>query len=213
MVHEIQISINTGIPVTAFLLKFYPVKNTLFRFFVFSAGLFISSVVFPGCGNDIKSVNAITHTSFQPLMTAKNIEVVFSDSGKIQAKLVSVLLYRYAGENPYMEFPKGFQVEIYDSAQRVETTISGQYGKRFEYVRKMEARGHVIVRNELKKQQLETEHLIWDENRRMIFADVPVKITTPDKVLYGDGMESNESFTWYRFTRVYGQMMVKKDSI
>jgi len=39
----------------------------------------------------------------------------------------------------------------------------------------------VIVRNEIKKQQLNTEKLTWDENRRMIFTDETVKITTLDK--------------------------------
>ena len=112
-----------------------------------------------------------------------------------------------------MEFPKGFRVVMYDSALRVETTISASYGKRIDRTRIMEARGNVVVRNESKNQQLNTEQLTWDENRKTIYSHLPVKITTPDKILYGDGLESNESFTRYEFLNVHGQMMVKKDSI
>ena len=173
----------------------------------------IIAFLITGCGNDIHRVNAITTSATGPLMSAKNIVAVFSDSGKVEAKLKSVLLNRYSGQNAYLEFPKGFKIEIYDSASRVETTISGNYGKRFENTRIMEARGNVIVRNEIKNQQLNTEYLKWDENRKLITSNLPVKIITSDKVLYGEGLEANESFSWYRFNKVSGQMMVKKDSI
>ncbi len=166
------------------------------------------------CGsNDIRSVNAITNLSTGPLMSARDIEVTFSDSGRVEAKLYSPLMSRYSGTSGYMEFPKGFRIEIFDTAGRVETTIRGDYGKRFEEQRIMEARRNVVVRNELKNKQLETEHLKWDENRRVITSDVNVRITTADKVLYGKGLEANEAFTWYRILQPSGQMMVNKDSI
>jgi LPS export ABC transporter protein LptC len=146
-------------------------------------------------------------------MSAKNIEVTFSDSGKIQAKVYSVLLNSYGSPEPYMEFPHGFKVNIFDSSLRTETTITANYGKRLENQRIMDAKGNVIVRNEIKQQQLNTEHLTWNENRRMIYTSEPVKITTLDKVLFGKGLTSNESFSDYTIHQVYGQLMVKKDSI
>jgi LPS export ABC transporter protein LptC len=139
--------------------------------------------------------------------------MVFSDSGKVQAKLTSVLLNQYSTPASFMEFPKGFKVVMYDSAMRIETTISATYGKRMDNTRIMLAKGNVVVRNEIKKEQLNTEELTWDEPRKMIFSKVPVKVTTPDKTLYGDGLESNESFTRYHFINVHGLMLVKKDSI
>lgn len=166
-----------------------------------------------GCGNDLETVNEITHNYSGPVMSAKNIEVVFSDSGKIQAKVYSILLNRYSSPEPCMEFPHGFRINIFDTALRTETTIMANYGKRKEYARIMEAKGNVIVRNEIKKQQLNTEQLTWDENRRMIFTAEPVKITTLDKIVFGKGLRSNESFSDYTILHVYGQMMVKKDSI
>jgi LPS export ABC transporter protein LptC len=112
-----------------------------------------------------------------------------------------------------MEFPRGFRVNIFDSAMHTETSIQANYGKRTNYSRIMEARGNVIVRNEIKKQQLNTEKLTWDENKRKIFSNEPVKITTNDKTIFGQGLRSDESFTNYSILHVYGQMMVKKDSI
>jgi LPS export ABC transporter protein LptC len=170
-------------------------------------------LILQGCGNDLETVNAITHTYAGPVMSARNIEVIFSDSGKIQAKVNSVLLNRYNTPEPIMEFPHGFRITIFDSALNTETTIQANYGKRKEYARIMDARGNVIVRNEVKKQQLNTEHLTWDENRRLVYTSDPVKITTVDKVVFGKGLRSNESFSDYSILHPYGQLMVKKDSI
>jgi LPS export ABC transporter protein LptC len=165
------------------------------------------------CGNDLETVRAITLKSEGPSMSARNIEVLFSDSGKIHAKLTSVLLDKYEGQNPYMEFPRGFKVIFYDSVGRIESTISGNYGKQDEISRVMEARGNVIVRNEAKNQQINTEELTWNENRGLIYSDVKVKITTENKVLYSDGLKANESFTWYEFANPHGQMTIEKDSL
>ena len=146
-------------------------------------------------------------------MSAQNIEVLFSDSGKIEAKLISPLMNRYAGESPFLEFPKGFKIFMFDSVQQISSTIIGNRGMRKEYTRVMEAWGNVVVRNEKKNEQINTEHLIWDENKHTIWSDVKVKITRPDQILYGASMESNESFTRYSIQAPTGEMNVKKDSI
>lgn len=179
-------------------------RSSLFSFFLF---LIVS------CGNDYDFVNAITLEKKGPSMSAKDIEVLFSDSGKIEAKLTSVLLDKYEGPEPYMEFPLGFKILIYDSAGSVESSITGDYGKQNEATRIMLAKGNVVVRNEMKNQQINTEELIWDENKGLIYSVVKVKVTTPDKILYADGLKANEAFTWYEFSNPRGQMTVKKDSI
>jgi LPS export ABC transporter protein LptC len=170
-------------------------------------------IMISSCGNDVKTVNAITLKVEGPDMSARNIEVIFSDSGKLQARLTSVLLDKYEGQNPYLEFPKGFKVMVYDSLQRVESTITGNYGRQDEITRVMVARGNVVVRNELKNQQINTEELTWMENRRLITSEVKVKITTANKVLYSDGLKANDSFTWYELANPRGQMTVDRDSI
>ncbi|MDP4281242.1 MAG: LPS export ABC transporter periplasmic protein LptC [Bacteroidota bacterium] len=175
--------------------------------------LVISVFLISGCSGKKEMIAPIKNARNIPSMSARNLEVIFSDSGKIQARLTGIVFNRFEGENPYIEFPQGFHIDIYDSAMKVETVISGNYGKRSENSRLIEAKGNVIVRNSLRNQQLNTESLFWDEFGRRIYTFSPVKITTSDKVLYGKGLEANESFTKYKITQVSGQMMVNKDSI
>ena len=186
----------------------------LLRGILFPCGIVVSLLLlFASCGSDVETVNAITTKDEGPIMTAKNIDVIFSDSGRLQARLTGPLLNKFGGENPFLEFPKGFKVLIYDSLRRIESTITANYGKQDERSRVMEAKGNVIVRNELKKQQINTEELTWVENRRLIYSNVRVKITTANKVLYSDGLKANDAFTWYEFINPRGQMTVDQDSI
>jgi LPS export ABC transporter protein LptC len=167
----------------------------------------------PGCSNEDEKLKELTHSSTGALLSAREINVIFSESGHLQAQVTASLANRFTGDYPYLEFPKGFLVQIYDSLQQVETTITGDYGKRIENTRIMEAKGNVVVRNEKKKEQMNTEQLTWDEKKRIIYTRVPVKITTPGKILFGDGMESDESFSTYTITHPRGQMSVKRDSL
>ncbi len=161
----------------------------------------------------MKTIDVVIDSVSRALMSAKDIDVIFSDSGYLQARVTGPVIKRYEGESPWLEFPEGFRAEMYDSAQRIETTITADYGKRMEVTCIMEAKGNVIVRNELKNEQLNTEVLIWNELRSTIHTEAPVKITTPDKVLYGTGLKSNETFTNYKILHPRGEMTVKQDSI
>lgn len=148
-----------------------------------------------------------------PVMAAHNIDLLFSDSGRIQARLTSPLMNRYGGESPYLEFPSGFHVTIFDSVMQTASTITANRGIRRENARTMEAWGNVIVRNEKKNEQLNTEHLVWDEHSRRIWSDVRVRITRPDQILNGSSLEANDSFTRYAIQQASGMMNVKQDSI
>ncbi|HNY02054.1 MAG TPA: LPS export ABC transporter periplasmic protein LptC [Bacteroidales bacterium] len=148
-----------------------------------------------------------------PLMTARNITMLFSDSGQLQARLTSPLMNRYGGEDSYSEFPDGFHIVMFGPDGQITSTITGNRGTSRDRTRIMEAWGNVVVRNESKNEQMGTEHLVWEEGRNRIWSDVKVKITRPDQVLYGSRMESNESFTRYSIGNPAGTMAVKKDSI
>jgi LPS export ABC transporter protein LptC len=182
-------------------------------FLRFAPLLLLLFIMVVSCSKSTETQDFTEHKENDPEMRAHNIDLLFSDSGRIQARLISPLLDQYGGESPYLEFPRGFKVYIFDSVRRVSSTITGNRGIRRELAHTMEAWGNVIVRNEKKNEQLNTEHLIWDENKRRIWSDVKVKITTPDKTLFGDRMESNEAFTNYSILNVTGQMTVKKDTL
>ena len=48
-------------------------------------------------------------------------------------------------------------------------------------------------------------------NKHIIFSDVFVKITTPDNVLYGDSLVSDENFDNYTINNVSGEFLIETE--
>ncbi|MCK9613312.1 MAG: LPS export ABC transporter periplasmic protein LptC [Bacteroidales bacterium] len=145
------------------------------------------------CKNKLEDINAITFADTFPIEAGKNIEIIYSENAQIQTVLKAPEYFRYGGKNPYSEMPKGIDATFYDSSMKVKTRLTSKYAIKYDNKNTMEAKNDVVVINE-KGEQLNTEHLIWNEKERKIYTDVFVKITTSDKVFYGDGMDADDSF-------------------
>lgn len=161
------------------------------------------------CVNDINKVNKITSKTNEPDESAQNVELVYSENGKIQVILKTPLLNKYGGENPYILLPNGLNVDFYDSTFRITSKLTAKYAIRYEKQKKFEAKNDVIVINE-KNEKLNTEHLIWSEFEKKIYTNSFVKITTKDEILYGEGFESDDRFDRWIIKKPKGSMMVKK---
>lgn len=181
-------------------------------FFSFLLILF-SCICFTSCENDIGEVNSITSANEKklPAESGKNVEIMYSDSARVRAKLTAVQLDRYVGTKTYMVMPKGMEVIFYNEKQEEQTKLTANYGIGFDNgkgMEHMEAKGNVIVINE-KGDKLNTEHLIWNALTEKIYTNEFVKITTKDEVIWGDGLEANQDFSEYEIKNVKGQISLK----
>jgi LPS export ABC transporter protein LptC len=169
------------------------------------------------CENNIAVVNSITSATEKelPIESGKNVEIIYSDSAIVRAKLIAPELNRYAGKKPYSEMPKGMNVIFYDKNRNVQSKLTANYGIGFDAgngMERMEANGNVIVIND-KGEQLNTEHLTWNAVTKKIYTDKFVKITTKDEIIWGDGLEANQDFSQYQIKNVKGQIDVKDQDI
>lgn len=165
-------------------------------------------LILVSCENDIKTIASLSLTDSMPEEIAKNIQVIYSDSGRTKALLESPLMKKFELNDPYFEFPEGFKIIFYDSVMKPQTEITAKYGIRNEKSKIMEAKNNVVVKSISKEEQLDTEHLIWDETKRIIYTEVFVKITRPDRVIYGDGLTSDQDFTAYTIKNLKGEFQV-----
>ncbi|MEI6851647.1 MAG: hypothetical protein WCL06_02350, partial [Bacteroidota bacterium] len=124
--------------------------------------LFIASLLFLtfSCKNKLEDINAIKITDTFPVSTTENVEIIYSDSAKIQTVIKAPILKTYGGKNPYTEMPKGINAIFYDSVMHVKTHLTSKYAIKYDKKNVMEAKNDVVVINE-KGERLNTEHLIW----------------------------------------------------
>lgn len=140
---------------------------------------------------------------------ATGVVISVTDSGHKIAEIITPLMERYSGKNPYMEMTKGLKGLFYNKQGIKENQLDAEYGISHQNEKIIEVRKNVRLEN-VKGEQLSTEKLTWNQATQKIYTDQFVKITTPDEVIYGEGFESNQNFTEYRIFKISGILSLKE---
>lgn len=186
-------------------------KNTVLHILLFSKVAIIIAALLFGCKqNDLKTVQNLTAKDTIPVQRAVDAKIFYSEKAEVLVLLKSPLIERYITNDPYIEMTKGLEVLFFDSLQNVSSRLTAQYAIVYNLRRIMEARNNVVVVNK-KNEQLNTEHLIWNQNTKKIYSPKFVKITSPERVIYGDGFESDEQFDKWRIVNVKGIINFETD--
>ncbi|GAB1404726.1 Lipopolysaccharide export system protein LptC [anaerobic digester metagenome] len=189
-----------------------PAKIQLFLIKLSGVVLLLTGTTLFGCKNDPKEVERLNSADTIPSMYAREVEISESEAGRIKYTLTAPELIRFEEKaGAIIKFPQGFKVVFFDSLNPsvVRTEITALYGINNESKRTMEARDNVVVHNYQADETLNTELLIWNQNTHKVYSNTLVTITTPDKILYGDGMESDEKFYNWTILKPRGEMYVK----
>lgn len=183
--------------------------HSMIRFFTFISFLLFLLVTGQSCANDPEKVKKVTQKDTLPLQTALGVDVLFTDSAQLKIHLTAPKVEQYAGNRDYEEMTKGVRVEFYDDSGKVDSYLTANYAIRRVKDNRMEAKNDVVVVN-TKGEKLNTEHLIWDGNKRRISTESSVKITTADQIIVGTGLESDETFTDYEIKNITGTFTLKE---
>ncbi len=178
----------------------------------YSPFLVFTILLFAACENDLDKVKLVTQKEEFPIETAHDIEIIYSDSGLVQAKLNGPLMEHYVGERPYIEMKEGIHIEFYNGDGSISSELTANYAISYENEKVMEARNDVVVINE-KGDKLNTELLIWEEGKETIHIPTSefVKITTEDEIIHGYGLEANQDFSKYKITNISGIIKIKDE--
>ena len=175
-----------------------------------TSSAWILLLVLVSCVNDIEKVKLLSSRNVEPVESAHNIRILYSDSAKVQVEMTAKEMNHYATENPYIEMPRGLHALFYDDSMRVKSRLSADYGIRYERDERMEAKKNVVVVNE-RGDTLNTEHLIWEQRSEKLKSDEFVKITTRDRIIYGTGFEANQDFTRYKIFNIKGTFPINQN--
>lgn len=167
-----------------------------------------------GCENDIERINTLTNTNSFPEVSAKKVEVLYSDSGKIKMQLNADEILQYSkAERPYTEFPKGIHVIFFNDSLSMESEIIANYAKYFQEERLWEARGNVIANNTLTGEKLNSEELFWDEVSGRIYSNSYSRIENKNGTFYGEkGFETNQKFSPLRLKSSNAVLNIKDEA-
>lgn len=149
------------------------------------------------------------------MLISADVEVIhdvitlYSDSMQLKARIEADKLVKYTTrEDPRDEFPEGVKVTFYDQNGEVSSTLIADFGIRQGKKKEIKVIGNVIFRN-MDGEQLETEELIWDESRQLVYTQKFVLITTPEEKIWGMGFEATQDFKRRRIFAPEGRVSVE----
>jgi LPS export ABC transporter protein LptC len=162
-----------------------------------------------GCQTKEEDLLKAARKDTLPVERLHNAEIFYRDSFQLKAILMTPLMERYHGDQPRTVMPHGVKLRFFNRHRQVTTSLTAGWAISREHDRIMEARNDVVVVNE-KNEILNTEHLIWDERTRRIRSDAFVRIRTHEEIIFGEGLDASEDFSWYQIRNVKGTITLKE---
>jgi len=180
-----------------------------YRYTFLVAGLF----ALISCENDVNIIPDL-HNKRTAIEEGHDITAYMSEKGKVKAKLMAPLMYRYvSSDSSYVEFPHTLHVDFYNDSLKLESRLDAHYGKYRESENKVFLKDSVIIINLLKGDTLRCREMWWDQNTQKFYTDKPVHITQRDGTdLYGNhGMEAKQDLSERIIYGANGRGPVPKD--
>ncbi|MGY4383118.1 hypothetical protein ACVWYN_000137 [Pedobacter sp. UYP24] len=161
------------------------------------------------CGDDdLKSANQLTSKINLSSDTTREVDVIYSDSAKVQAEVFAPLLVKVVPMTgaSYQEMSKGIKINFLDPQAKSKGSITSDYAIMKDLEKTATFQRNVIVVNE--KLTYNTEELVWDQTKKKFFSPKGV-ITKPDgTVLTAVNFSATEDFNTITWDNGTGQVYV-----
>jgi LPS export ABC transporter protein LptC len=175
-----------------------------------SAVLISATVVLSSCEKKQEVINEL-QIKDMPSLSARNVETMYSDSGKVTLVVRTPLIQQFTGnDDPHTLFPEGLIVLFYDKASTPQASITSHYARYTDKDELWELRDSVVAVN-MQGDILETELLYWNEPKESVWSDRFVKITGKDQIIMGTGFESDPRLTKWKIKNVTATIYVENE--
>ncbi|GGE13927.1 LPS export ABC transporter periplasmic protein LptC [Psychroflexus salis] len=166
------------------------VKHILFK----SIAVFIFTAMLFACDGNLDEVKQMNNELSGPQSTTKDINLFYTDSGKVQANLKSPKMLDFSNETfPYREFPIGVEVDFFKKDSTKNTIIS-DYAIIYTLTDIIDLRGNVKIVT-ADSAVLNSQQLYWDESEGWLFTDQPYTIQMPNGAVNdGESFDANQNF-------------------
>jgi len=158
------------------------------------------------CESNFRDVQRINSVAFSPVGRSENINLKYTDSGKVKAILVSPLMLDYSNlEYGFNEFPRGVNVTLIDDQQKNSYIVS-DYAITYADTDIIDLQGNVkITSND--GSVLATQQLYYDQKNEWFYTEKRFKFTDgKGGMLEGPGIDFNKDFTIMNTQRNTGQI-------
>lgn len=157
-----------------------------------------------GCvDNTNKNITTEQDYNDTPDQICYNMEFVFFDSSTSKTIINSKRARVYNKKNETI-LDSGVFVRFYNDIGEQTGTLKADLIIIDDITKDMLANSNVLVISDTNNTKLETSELKWRQNDRKIYTDAKVKITSPNEIIEGIGLISEEDLSNYKIYKVTG---------
>ena len=173
-------------------------------------GLLLAACVLLACENDPAAVAALFPDTRLDAEVITDFETIYSDSAEVRVRIRGPRLLRFQEDDGYMQvFPDGAEIDFFDDAGEVSSTLTCGYGVRYETEERVTLRDSVVWRSRA-GDRLDTEELLWDARAEQISSDRLVRLRQSDKEITGVGFEADQDFSRAKVLAIQGIVSLRE---
>ena len=185
---------------------------------IYTIALFFwSAIVFSSCKESIEKTEALGSVDSLSTLTVRNVDAIETKSGRLYGRLEAPLMETYALlPEPYEIFPNGIKIRGYTDEGELETEITADKAihKTKSKQERWEVYGNVVIINHIKKETMTTDTLYWDLANERIYTNAFVRMLSPQGLMQGFGMESDQRATNVTIMRPFNSYgIVARDTV
>ncbi|WP_252723129.1 LPS export ABC transporter periplasmic protein LptC [Pseudotamlana agarivorans] len=154
---------------------------------VFTVAMFFS------CSDHIDKVHKIGISENEPFTVDYNLNLKYTDSGRITANLISTKALDYSNRDfPYREFVDGVELDIFDDNKK--SVVIADYAIIYTETDLIDMQSNVVITTH-DNQVLKTDQLFYDQKNDWLFTNEAVSFKSEQDLINGHGFDSNTKFT------------------
>ena len=171
-------------------------------------GIIVIALIFGiiACESNFKDVQRINTVAFSPVGQSENINLKYTDSGKVKAILVSPIMLDFSQlEYGFNEFPQGVHVTLLDEKKQ-KSFVESDYAITYSNTNIIDLQGNVKITSGDGK-VLKTDQLYYDQKNEWFYTEKSFKFTDGQGgYLEGPGIDFSKDFKVFNMQRNKGQI-------
>ncbi len=158
--------------------------------------------MFFSCKDNFKEVQQIGVLQNEPIGVAENINLKYTDSGKVKANLLSPKMKDFSNRDfAFTEFPDGIKLLLYDKGKK--STILADYAISYDETDLIDLQRNVIIVTQ-ENDSIFANQLYYDQKNEQIFTNEAFQMVSPTKIITGNGFNSDKDFKNFESLDVTG---------
>ena len=168
-------------------------------------------VILLSCENNSGEIQRITHFENAPDEYTENLNMFHNDSGLTKVNLYAKVSQTFYKPRHITNFKDYLRVDFFDKSGAKVSTLVALSGVFDHDEGVVEVQDSVRLFNYARKQQLETEYLIWNKKDSTIRTNRNVLVRSPKEIIKGKGLVTRQDFSFFEILEPTGKINFKKE--